>query len=255
MAQRTTRAILAEWAADIGSIPSSSHDFVCDYCLGAVTSYRQCFGCRNVFLVAEAPRELRDLVVPMTSALSPSRWYSALSNYKRLQPELGAVIASVAHHFIASRASHIRAALGGDPDLISIVPSKRGITYANQALRRALSMVEPIASKLHQTLVHVPGTSVPRQGYNAGIFGPGPTAVSGQRVLLIEDAWVSGATAVSAAGALLAADAARVLITPVARVVEDGFWPEDHPYRIEMRKPWAPDDTSAWPRTLSRSPS
>lgn len=248
MARRTTRAILAEWAADICSIPSSSHNFVCDYCLGPVTSYRQCFGCLKVFVVAEAPTELRDRVVPMTSALSPSRWYSALSNYKRLQPELGAVIASVAHHFIASRAGHIRAALGGDPDVITIVPSKRGITYENQALRRALSMVELIGAKLHQTLVHIPGTSVPRQGYNPGTFGPGPTTVTGRRVLLIEDAWVSGATAVSAAGALLAADAASVLITPVARVVEDGFWPEDHPYRIEMRKPWAPDDASAWPR-------
>lgn len=45
----------------------------------------------------------------------------------------------------------------------------------------------------------------------------------GKRVLLVEDAWVTGATAVSAAGSLVEAGAAEVLVLPIARIIDGGF--------------------------------
>lgn len=249
MARRTSRTILAEWAPELGTVPSATNDFVCDLCLGPVSSYRQCSGCNEVFNVGHAPLALRTLVVPMTSALNPSPWYSVLSQYKGgFHPGLGLVLASVAHHFLQSRASMIRAALAGEVDIITPVPSKRvGVSYDNQPLRLALGRAETIETKLRQTLVHDPSVAVARRSYAPNAFIAGPTSVAGKRVLLIEDAWVSGATAVSAAGALLAAGAAAVFISPIARVIPSGFWPADHPYRAAMRARWDAD-AADWPR-------
>jgi predicted amidophosphoribosyltransferase len=247
VSRQTTREILTGWTDDLGSVPSVAHDFVCNYCLGPVSKFRQCFGCHSVFHKAGAPRQLRSRVVPMTSALNPSRWYSALSNYKKFQPDLKRVLASVAHHFIARNTNNVRALLGGHPDIITVVPSKRGLQFEEQPLARALRLVDPIAEKLKHTLVHVSGQSVPHQGFNADAFGPGPVRVAGKLVLLVEDSWVSGATAVSAAGTLLALGAKDVLIAPVARVITQERWPDDHPYRVDMKRPWNPDDAGAWP--------
>lgn len=249
MAKITSRTILAEWGKDFGSVPAVTHDFVCRFCLGPVSTYRQCFGCNELFNVGRAPEVLKHRVVPMTSALNPSRWYSALSQYKGgFHAELGLVIATVAHHFLHSRAARIREALGGEADIISPVPSKRaGVTYETQPLRIALARATAIASRLAHTLRHDPAIPVGRTRYQPEAFTAGPTPVAGRRVLLIEDSWVTGATAISAAGALLNAGAASVLVMPIARIIRSGFWPEDHPYRAAMTQAWEPD-REQWPR-------
>lgn len=70
-----------------------------------------------------------------------------------------------------------------------------------------------------------------RRDYYPTCFDPGPGEVEGQRVLLIEDSWVTGATAVSAAGALLGRGAESVVILSLARIVDVTFWAgHDHPY-------------------------
>lgn len=243
MASITSRTILAEWADDFGSIPSDKHDFVCGLCLGPVSTYRQCSSCHEIFHTGRAPLALRNQVLPMTSALNPSRWYSALVQYKGgFHPELGLVLASVAHHFLQSRASMVRAALGGEIDVITPVPSKRtGVTFDNQPLRLALGRVESIEAKLRHTLVHDTTVALARRTYAPRAFTSGPNPVDGKRVLLIEDSWASGATAVSAAGALLDAGATSVLIAPIARIIPSGYWPDDHPYRAAMTNRWDPD--------------
>ena len=115
-------------------------------------------------------------------------------------------------------------------------------------MRRAIALVSPLREQLAQTLTHVNTEAVPRRTFNPRALAALRGAVEGRRILLIEDSWVTGATAVSAAGSLLAADAASVLILPVARVIDTGFWPEDHPYRTALREPWDPFDSNAWPR-------
>ena len=249
---RTTASVLTAWSSDIPAVPALSRGFVCECCLGPVTDHPQCFSCHAFFHLAGAPAELRSRIVPMTAALSPSRWYSALATYKGFQPELGAVLASVAHHFMTTHADRIAVRLGGPPDLVSIVPSKRGVTFEEQSLRKALVLVATTRAALQQTLEHVPLESVPRRGYNPRAFKPVGETVVGKRVLLVEDAWVTGATAVSAAGSLVEAGAAEVLVLPIARVIDAGFWPVDHPYRIAMRELWVPSDRRLWPRDSDR---
>ncbi len=77
---------------------------------------------------------------------------------------------------------------------------------------------------------------------------PGPTEVSDERVILIEDTWVSGATALSAAGALLDRGAESVAILPIARMVEPDPWNScygGHPYLGVLETPY---DPAEWPR-------
>ena len=111
------------------------------------------------------------------------------------------------------------------------MPSKKpGFTFPHQPFRQTLALVPPLAKQLRHTLTHIAGQSIGRREYNPAAFAPGPVSVEGERVVLLDDTWVTGATAVSAAGALLRDGATSVAILPLARMVDSEFWPKDHPY-------------------------
>jgi hypothetical protein len=67
--------------------------------------------------------------------------------------------------------------------------------------------------------------------------------VQGQRVLLIEDTWVTGSTPLSAAIAVRRRDPAAIALIPVARMVYEDAMTDD--YRIGAS---APIDFSRFPR-------
>jgi hypothetical protein len=232
----------------LGRVPHVSNDYVCDYCLGPVTSYSQCWGCSQLFHAPGVPLALQHVTVPMTSVLNPGPWYRTLVTYKNFERKGAAVLASLAYTFTAIHAAKIAAMLGGPPTLITIVPSKRGIQYDDQPLRAALSLVAPLQAQLRQTLTHLPDQPYGRRKYSPEVFGAGPEPVDGARVILIEDTWVTGATAMSAAGALLNLGAESVAVLPIARVVAANFWPADHPYRVAMEATSRPVDPATWPR-------
>src|SRR5436853_5632960 len=74
---RSAAEILDGVRADLGSVPHSSSDFVCKLCLGPVSDFfTHCYGCNK--LSETAPAGLWRHVVPMTTALNPSSWYSRL---------------------------------------------------------------------------------------------------------------------------------------------------------------------------------
>ncbi len=224
-------------------------DFVCNYCAGPVKGgWPQCYGCKDLFLSPGVPSILRSAAVPMTSVLNVGPWYSALINYKGLRPSLKPVLASIAYHFLKTHAARIAEMLGGEASMITVVPSKRGVPYEKQPLRAALSLLPPIAEKLQHTLVHSAAGTYSRRTYNPDVFSAGPASVRGARVVLIEDTWVTGATSISAAGALFQLGAVSVVVFPIARVVNHSYWLEEHPYRTAMTGTYRPFDTGAWPR-------
>lgn len=77
----------------------------------------------------------------------------------------------------------------------------------------------------------------------------GPYAVRRKRVVIIEYAWITGATAISAVGQILELGASSVVLLPVARVIDSNWWDKEHPYLQAMRRPlrehWLAID---WPR-------
>lgn len=183
----------------------------------------------------------------MTAAPSPGQWYTWLSTYKGYHAERGDVIASLTHEYRATHSTSIAALLGGSPTHTTIVPSKRGYTFSRQPFKRALCRVQPIADVLVETARLKPGEAVGRREYRPEVFDV-LADMNGARVLVFEDTWVTGATALSCAGSLLIAGASRVVVLSLARMVEESHWPEDHPYLVAMRKPFNPYDASIWPR-------
>ncbi len=181
----------------------------------------------------------------MSSALSPSTWYTWLLTYKRGHPERHLQLAALSEVFISTHGAELTVLLGGPPSIVTVVPSKQGVPNSMQPLRAALARCVSIRPLLRETLIHAQGLEYERRQYNAQTFAPGPESVKGERVVLIEDTWVTGATAVSAAGALLRDGASAVAIVPIARMVNVAFVGKDHPYCIASKKKYDPD---VWPR-------
>lgn len=241
---QTVGEILQASKKYLGSVPDVTEPLVCGYCLGPVNSgFRHCYACTRLF--PAIPHELGEVVVPMTSVLKPSAWYSRLLTYKISEPEHQPLIASLVYLYLTTHVREIASVLGGEPTIITIVPSKRGRAYKEQPLRHALSMVAPLNAKLRHTLTMREGQAIGRWEYKPTAMRPENTVVKGQRVALIEDTWVTGATAMSAAGALMEAGARSVVVLPVGREVNETFSTEEHPYREAMKKPY---DIRHWPR-------
>jgi hypothetical protein len=182
----------------------------------------------------------------MTIAINPGLWYRALLTYKKGQfRENAHVVAAVAYEWMKRHATDLSATLGGQADIVTIVPSKRGHTYDSQPLRRALALVPTFRKRLSESLVCARPELYGRMLYMPDMFRVATSAVAGSRVLLIEDSWITGATALSAAGALLAGGAAEVTVVPIAREISASFRGDDHPYLAYLKGPY---DLAAWPR-------
>ena len=238
-------------------IPPVDSDFVCEFCLGPVAGYSQCFACNKLFReyhplppgstnLGLVPSALHSLIIPITSALNPSPYYTWLSTYKAGHPDRGLALVALIFTYMTLHAQRLETLLGGPHDMLTTVPSKRpGRTFANQPFVLALRRLQPIAAKLKYTLTYRANSQLGRRQYNPDAFDSGPESVSGSRVVLLEDTWVTGATSVSAAGALLRDGALSVAVLPVARVVNETFVQSDHPYRVSMTAAFDPE---SWPR-------
>jgi hypothetical protein len=228
-------------------VPSDYLSNVCYLCLGAVESvFDQCYYCRKLFLESVCPVSLRRRVVPMSVALNPSAWYWALQTYKAAQfPEHASTLGALTYRWLTEHEQEVTALLGGEPDYVTIVPSKkRGIDYATQPLRRALATVTPMGERLREVLRCANPSTERLKEYAPEIFDP-VCDVRGDRIILIEDTWITGSTALSAAGALLNGGAASVIITPIAREMKPAYHGEEHPYLRHVASDY---DITAWPR-------
>lgn len=226
-------------------VPAFRRLEVCGICKGPVVNgFVNCYGCNQ--LRAAAPFDLAGTVVPMTTAPNPGPWYTRLATYKTFHPEHRALLVSLTFTYLAEHRENIEDVLGGEFDYLTFVPSTRaGILPETQPLRRTLGMVSALDEHVRVLVRHVPGQVVGRRAYDPDAFACGPD-VEGRRIVLIEDTWVTGARAVSAAGALHAAGAESVIIMPMARMVEPGssYWPADLPYFARVQEPY---DLARWP--------
>ena len=246
MPPRKARDILAEKVAHIGSVPSESTPYTCPICLGPLTlGFARCYSCQQLFGLNEAPASLVGQVVPMSTALNPSAWYSCFTGYKGLARGYAQYLAALFVLYLVEHQGRIEKMLVGDWTMITVVPSTRGIAYDDQPLKDALWLVSGTREYLHQTLSHVAGRSIARGSYDPTAFKSAGEDASGQRVRLIEDLWVSGAKCVSAAGRLLEDGAENVAILPIARQFRNSpdFTPPDY-----LAASKAPFDVSFWPR-------
>lgn len=245
----TTAGVLRSFAGMFGRILSVDSGYSCELCLGPVNGYRRCFSCHRL-AVQGLPDSLLQAIVPMTSALNPSRWYTWLQTYKTYHPERGDLIASLTYEYIEAHRASIEAQLGGTISMLTIVPSKKPeFTFGTQPLRRALSSVSEIDAQLYELLKYIRGARIGRSEYRPDAFRKTGIDIAGKRIVIIEDTWVTGATALSAGGALHEFGAESVLIVPMARLINSAYWSADHPYREGMMDgTFDPVAPSSWPR-------
>ncbi len=109
----------------------------------------------------------------------------------------------------------------------------------DQPLRQALAMMVPLREKLVPLLEYQPHDDMvaTRGSYCPQCFVSDGESADGERVLLVEDTWVTGGTAISAAGALANMGAKSIMVMPIARVLDTGYW-NSSPY-----VQWVNDDS------------
>ncbi len=199
----------------------------------------QCAGCHALFNRAapSPPFALRTATVPMTTVVNPGPWYTRLSTYKTFDFPKGDLLTAVARLFLISNEGNLAGLLGGAPTLTTIVPSTSGISYADQPLRRTLARSPELNEQLTEGLTYIKGRQTKRRAYTPDVFRASIDVV-GARVVLIEDTWVTGATAISAAGALLAAGALSVALFPIARIVEKNSYLSPKYLELMDDSPW-----------------
>ena len=243
--------VLVDWTPKVRQVPAVTTENTCRDCLGPTgPGYDTCYVCEFMWNVYPDYHGACDLIVPATVAVQPSDWYAAVRQYKSGAVNfrsLGPALAVVLREWLRNHTAEIIAALGGLPDLAIVVPSRhttpptplyRVASWAIQGIPALASIETP------EDAVRFAGPTAPAKHKRlyADALEADP-AVDGQRVLLVEDTWVSGSTALSTAIALRRAGAAGIALVSIARMTyDDGMTP---PYD---RAATAPIDYTHWPR-------
>jgi hypothetical protein len=189
-------------------------------------------------------------VVPARLCPLPSALYAVLLGYKESPVaeerwHLGAVVRALCRQFLADAETHFRAAADGAVDVVVPVPSTTraglsplarvaglggevtgavpGAAWAPSALRRARPGGAP-------PLAHM------RPQARGFTVQDGSVAVEGRRVLLLDDLYVSGSRAQSAAATLRLAGARAVVVAPLGRVLRPGRVPAHRAFLVRQAR-------------------
>lgn len=178
--------------------------------------FARCYQCN--LAASQADGLLADVVAPIGYAVRGGRLASDLRRYKSDRPEAAQARARLREMLAAFLRDHGRsvwraAGMGAGPTAVAVVPSGQGRPGEHPLLRIVGGCVDlplirlPVAPQA----VHVRGVSLD------WLRPDGPAA--GADVLVVDDTWVSGGSAQSAAAALKLAGAGRVAIVVLGRHV------------------------------------
>lgn len=195
----------------------------CRTCRGPVQAgFARCYQCDLAH--ARCARLLADVVAPVAYAVKGGRLAADLWRYKSGTPgaaEAAARLAAMLAGYLREHGAQVWRAAGMavGPGLAAVVPSGQGRAGPHPLLGIVTSCVDmPIVP-----LSASPGAAARSRGLGDGVAAGWLTiagAVAGADVLLVDDTWVSGGSAQSAAVALKAAGARRVALVVIGRHVD-----------------------------------
>jgi len=194
---------------------------VCPVCRsGLPPGYRLCHSCALTTSQVSCPTRH---IVPVSLYQSPGPLGRLLRGYKDGPAAARGMrtvqVAAILGRFAARHLPCLAGVLGGGPDVITTVPTTRRTRPGPHPLQAAVTAVTPLAA-LHQPLLAPgPGRPAHNQAGDSTFLVRRPLA--GQRVLLIDDTFTTGARLQSAASALRLAGASAVAGLTVGRVI----WP------------------------------
>lgn len=228
----TVREIAEPLAAISTAVPYRG-DGVCSWCHGHPNGdFTLCYSCALTRAQVSHPCEL---VVPVSLYAIPSQLHFVLRHYKSgiypgRQSVLALRTASMVCHFLRRHHGCIASAAGTDWERLTVVPStsSEGEHPLATALRRVPSVFETYEPLLVRGDAPIGHNQADDDGYRA------LRRLDGDRVLLVDDTFTSGARAQSAASALRLAGARVVAIVPIGRVVNpkwgdnQAWWDDQH---------------------------
>jgi adenine/guanine phosphoribosyltransferase-like PRPP-binding protein len=197
---------------------------VCPMCRSArVATEPRCENC------TQAVRELTnpcEFVVPITLYQKPSMMRERITNYKdgsdaerqRYAPEVAAIV----DRFFAEFGNRLAAKTGGW-DSLCVVPSSKGRPLPHP-LEAALDSFPTSFTPAREQLLTGGVGKVGHRDPNENAFLVS-TDVRGERILLLDDVYTTGAEAQSAASVLEVAGATVVGILVIARRINPGYSP------------------------------
>jgi hypothetical protein len=208
---------------------------VCRICRGpAAAGHAVCFSCR---LVARRLGRPSAPVVPARLCPLPGPLYTVLLGYKEspvaeARLRFCTIVRALLRAFLVGDAGRLELAVGGPIDVVALVPSTHRPGPA------PLALVDGLAGEVTGALPAARwAPALLRRGGQPGgwppvahmrpdataftVPPPDRTALRGARVLLLDDTYVSGARAQSAAAALQRAGA-HTVIGPLGRVLRPG---------------------------------
>jgi hypothetical protein len=189
----------------------------CRTCRGPVQAgFARCYQCNQA--IRQASGLLADTVAPIGYAVRGGRLAGDLRRYKSDRPEAaaaGARLREMLAAFLRDHGGSVWRAAGMDagPTATAVVPSGQGRPGEHPLAGLVSRCVD-----LPLIRLSVAPEAVPVRGLTVGwLLADGP--VTGADVLVVDDTWVSGGSAQSAAAALKLAGARRVAIVVLGRHV------------------------------------
>lgn len=224
--------------------PERTAGVVCATCATPVAaSYRFCFKC-NQHQHAGVP--LASVVAPLTYAVKSTQAMTDLYRYKDESLSMSARGDSVyrlRQLMFQSMSRHLKCfqQLSDAPLVIASVPSTSTQRTGPHPFDTIKNMFGAGFSHADVVYVGKGGDRNDRRRLQAELFAVNASEIRGTHVLLLDDSWVSGGHAQSAAAALLCAGAARVDVVVLARVLDPTFSDTAEYIRDHAPGPFDPD--------------
>jgi hypothetical protein len=183
-------------------------------------AYQRCYQCN-------ANQRWLAAVLPISYAKRGGQLHTNLAGYKRWAPAIAErarlQLAAVLWRFVVAHEGCLAIAAGvGSFDLVTTVPSSDPARDERHPLRTIVGqIVEPTRDR-HERVLRRSAIAVEERGWDPRRF-TAVRALAGERVLLVDDTWTTGARAQTAAAALLTAGASTVAALVIGRFINPGF--------------------------------
>lgn len=202
--------------------PLRGTDGICPICFTFTNGYPTCVQCRNSNSV------ITSAVLPVTYSIHMGQVHEALYQYKRsssvaVRNKFRDDVAAIIYRFLDRHESCLAAEAGVDCfEAVTIVPSSSSAASSSHALDHIVGSIIPATRDRYVSALSRTSEVIPKRTFSDKMF-TATADVAGKAVLLIDDTWTSGASAQSAANALLVAGATDVAIAAVGRHVRPDF--------------------------------
>ena len=234
----TDAALARPLEHDLVAVPPAGRG-VCRVCRDLIPlGYAHCRHCRAV-------RGHADVVVPISLCIRGSALHAALRGYKdgtqqRVRDLHASRLAALVDEFLDGHERCLAAVAKQRMfDAVTVVPSSSPVRdELRPNLRQLVAELASTTRSRHSRLLMATGAVPATAGFDPRRYLGSPD-VAGQRILLLEDTWVTGSRAQSAAAALRAAGAVCIAVLAIGRFVNSQH--DDNRTRLEALPPWASD--------------